>query len=375
MGGAFTAVANDHNAIWSNPAGIGRIRKARTRHRFHYGSFPSITLGFNSAATSLYSKSTSFSGTTEAEKDQQVSEAIAAIKSKDTVFWGFFGAQPSVFFEGGKNVVIAMSLFSKRNINYIPRADQDELGLLEDITDVGAVIGVGYTNRTNRLNFGFQLRPVSRSAFEGLSKPSALFANKTAQQANEKLANNVSTLGLDVGLMWTLADFWFPTIGVALLNAPIGCKEDYLNPYAEKRETVCGSMYSGTIKNSEAASLIDPMDLRVGLSILPRITRKLSLRFAVDMHRLGFESGKKNYGLSGLQQAEQIRAGVEVFLGNPLKLAQFSARAGYARGGANFGFSIKAAFLSIDLTTYSAFVGENNSKADLRTLIALSAEF
>ncbi len=30
MGDAFTAVANDENAIWTNPAGIGRSRKARS---------------------------------------------------------------------------------------------------------------------------------------------------------------------------------------------------------------------------------------------------------------------------------------------------------------------------------------------------------
>ena len=41
---------------------------------------------------------------------------IEKIKSKDSVFWGFFAAQPTVFFESGKNVVIALSAFSKRSI-------------------------------------------------------------------------------------------------------------------------------------------------------------------------------------------------------------------------------------------------------------------
>ena len=51
LGGAFTAIANDENAIWTNPAGISRVRKARSRKTTNIVSFPNAVAGANADGT------------------------------------------------------------------------------------------------------------------------------------------------------------------------------------------------------------------------------------------------------------------------------------------------------------------------------------
>ena len=54
MGDAYTAVANDEGAVFYNPAGIARARKARSRSTFHIAKFPNLIAGANSEARSFY---------------------------------------------------------------------------------------------------------------------------------------------------------------------------------------------------------------------------------------------------------------------------------------------------------------------------------
>ena len=56
MGGAFTAVADDPNSVWTNPAGISRIRKARARSKVHMVSFPNAVVGGNQQGLAFYAK-------------------------------------------------------------------------------------------------------------------------------------------------------------------------------------------------------------------------------------------------------------------------------------------------------------------------------
>jgi hypothetical protein len=47
MGGAYTSVANDDSAFWTNPAGIVRTKKARSKERVPLYRAPNITFGAN----------------------------------------------------------------------------------------------------------------------------------------------------------------------------------------------------------------------------------------------------------------------------------------------------------------------------------------
>src|SRR4051812_41940172 len=68
MGNAFTAVANDDSAVWTNPAGIARARKARARNWFSM-KVPNIGAGANARGKKLYQSQVG-------NKEQSLAETI-----------------------------------------------------------------------------------------------------------------------------------------------------------------------------------------------------------------------------------------------------------------------------------------------------------
>ena len=186
----------------------------------------------------------------------------------------------------------------------------------------------------------------------------------------ENDSNKSTATGIDFGMMATLADFWFPTIGVSVLNLPVGCRDDYLNPFTEKRETVCGTVYQGDFGNEDALSTVDPTDIRVGFSIITRMTRKINLRFALDAHNLAFQSGTSNYGLGGIEVSKMLHAGVELFVGNPLLIPPISFRSGYSQGFATFGVSLNLKLFSIDVASYGTDVSSSDTPNEDRRYMA-----
>ena len=141
-------------------------------------------------------------------------------------------------------------------------------------------------------------------------------------------SNSTFALAADVGMLWTFADIWFPTLAVSMMNVPISCKENYLNPFSMTRQKVCGTVFRGEVKNKDALKLIDPTNLMVGLSMTPRITRKVGFRVALEMHHINLEVGDQNWGLTDVSLARKLHGGIEIFVGNPLDPSPFSITAG-----------------------------------------------
>ncbi len=340
MGGAFTAVANDENAFWTNPAGIGRARKARSRNSIHIAKFPNAMIGANSASRSMYSAIKSASGSTIADV---VSDASVPT---DKPLYIRAAAFPVVIFEGGKGL------------------------------PMGAAVGFAYSNFANRLNLGLTLRPTYRYAYED-SVPSEDLTSKTALTKRMRKDSNRGTgIGVDAGFLFTLADFWFPTIGMSIRNLPTGCKTDYLNPYTEERQNICGTKYSGSRGNPDALTAIDPTDVRAGVSISPRFTKDYSLRFSADVHNLYLKSSSAYYGLPGVDAAKLLHAGVEFFIGNPLVQSPFSIRVGANQGFVTYGASINVPWFHIDFASYGVDISDQVRRVeDRRYLLALGTNF
>ena len=62
------------------------------------------------------------------------------------------------------------------------------------------------------------------------------------------------------------------------------------------RQEVCGTVYQGEVKNKDALALVDPMNLMVGISMTPRITRNVGFRVALEMHNINLEVGQQKLG-------------------------------------------------------------------------------
>lgn len=377
MGGAFTAIANDKNSLWTNPGGIGRIRKHRSRQKKHLLSIPNIVGGFNDSGKSFYSrfKTASSNSSSEETTSNNIKEAAKEITKSSSPAWARLAINPVIFYEGIKNVPMAFGIFTNSHISITPSDEDEDKAQIDSTTDVGLNLAFGLTNNVNRLNIGLQVRPIARYTYDSSISYEDLSKTKKLSESIKNNGNKLSSLAIDIGILYTLADFWFPTIGLSILNVPLGCQNNYLNPYSKKRETICGTKFTGTINNPESLHLVDPTDFRLGLSITPRVFHKFALRIALDLHQLAIETGASSYGLPGVGLSKQFHAGIELFYGNPLLSSPFSVRAGINQGFLTYGLSFNLSWLYIEIASYGQEISiKSTSQEDRRFLFALSLE-
>ena len=238
------------------------------------------------------------------------------------------------------------------------------------VTDVGTSLGYAYTNFANRLNIGLNLRPTYRYAYED-TVPSSDLKSKTALLKRIKKDSNRGVgIGADVGLLFTIADFWFPTIGVAIRNLPTGCVDDYLNPFTETRQKICGTTYAGSNGNSEALSVIDPMDARIGFAISPRIAKDYGIRLTADIQNIYLGTGTAYYGLPGIDISKMLHGGIEFFTGNPLERSVFAVQLGANQGFVTWGFIINTALASVEFASYAVDVSSTVKRVEDRRYVA-----
>ncbi|MGE0172817.1 MAG: hypothetical protein AB7T49_08530 [Oligoflexales bacterium] len=369
MGGAFTAIANDENAIWTNPAGIARIRKARSRSAVHSVRFPNLIVGANTSGQTFY-KALQENGDESADTLSENSDKLS-----ENPLWAVTSAFPMMMLELG-SMPAATGAFTHTTIKAVVDKESSDQADTQIISDTGGVATLAFTNKTNRFNVGLQLRYVGRYAYED-TVPLATLSDRQALQAEFKEnANRSAALAADFGLMWTLADFWFPTIGVAVLNLPQGCRDNYLNPYSKLRETICGTVFTGSFGNEDALSTVDPTDIRFGVSITPRIHRKLAIRIGLDMHHFHFASGDANYGYSDIPMLKRTHVGVELVFGNPILPSPFSISMGANQGFYTMGASLRLPYFSLDFASFGKDVSNTDSpEEDRRLLGGISAIF
>ncbi len=372
MGGAFTAVSNDENAIWTNPAGISRVRKQRARHAVNKVKFPNLVGGVNPGAKAFYGAMSS--SVDEGELATKISQNSAQLVDKP--FWVMAGAAPLMMLNFGRQLSTALAGYSYTTMKAQVDSVNPNLTTTEIISDVGGVAGFALTNSSNRFNLGFQVRPISRYAFEDTLATSTFLDAKLMQETLKTNANVSQGLAIDGGMMFTLADFWFPTIALAVINAPSGCKDNYLNPFSMTRETVCGTVFTGKFSNPDAISTVDPTDFRVGMSITPRFGRKLAMRLAADLHQITLTSGTSTYGLSDIPLMKRVHAGIQIITGNPLLPSPFSISGGISQGYVTAGASLRLGWLSFDVATFGRDISSTGVPyEDRRSVAGFSLDF
>jgi hypothetical protein len=210
MGGAFTAVANDESVFWTNPAGIGRVRKARSREGVHIIRIPNATAGANKGSKDVLAviKGSSAEG---------VADAIAgSTLNSSKPFYARVAAFPVILFDAGKNNPMGFGVFENTAMRIFIDKEIPTDARIVAVSDVGANYGIAYANLANRLNLGITLRPTYRYAFEDTAPTSELKSRVALVKRIQKSNNRGVGIGADVGFLFTLADFWFPTIGGAI---------------------------------------------------------------------------------------------------------------------------------------------------------------
>ncbi len=369
MGGAFTAVANDENAVWTNPAGLARGRKPRSRGAVNLIKAPNIIVGANAASREFINGVNTSSNTGLAVVSDK------ADKLSEKPFWATTAVFPLAMFDAGGAPSIA-GAYSATTIQSVIDEDSRDLAKTSAVTDLGALYGLALTDKNHSLSLGLVGRYVARYAYEDKIPLASLKVPNDLQTRIKAGSNRSTALAVDAGVMWTVADFWFPTIGLSMLNAPIGCKDGYLNPFSKKREKVCGTVFHGEFENPEAISTVDPSDLRFGLSITPRFSSKLAARVALDLHHLPVTVGDSHFGLDGIEPIKQLHAGIEVFVGNPLERSPLTVAMGLSQGYFTFGTTVEVGVFALEFSTYGRDISSTStSREDRRMLAGLSLDF
>lgn len=368
IGRAFTSIANDEDSIWTNPAGIARIRKARSRSTVNLIKIPGLVVGANS-------KSREFIKGIGNNSDNADQIAAEADKLGDKPFWATTEASPLMMIDFNTMPAV-IGGYSSTTVRSMVNQDDPQLANTEAVSDVGGIFGLAFTNPSNRFSVGVQARYLARYAYEEKVPLTTLADGRELQKQIKEKSNKSTALAIDTGMLWTLADFWFPTVGIAMLNAPSGCKADYLNPFTKTRSTICGTVFQGEFSNPEAISTVDPTDLRAGISISPRLSNKFGARIAVDMHHIALVSGNSVYGLDGIGLIKQLHAGIEFFTGNPLLPSPVTFGLGFNQGYYTMGASIRLGVLALDFASFGQDISSTASpQEDRRWLGGLSIDF
>lgn len=377
MGGAFTSIGNDENTVWTNPAGISRTKKPKSKHKFNLLAFPALVIGGNSQAQTFNHHYSDGDGS---HNEKIVSAMKTLVEEGDGTLnkpvWAFVGVNPMAFVSAGFYDSSVLGLYSSNRLKIIPDTVDNTSAQVQTVYDTGVILGSALSTRLNTMSFGIQVRGVRRSFYDDFVSYTTL-ANSSEMQTRMELDNNIGTgIAADAGLLFTIPDFWYPSLGLAIINLPTGCVENVLNPYEEKRQTICGAVYSGSIVNQESLLQVDPTDIRMGVSLTPRISTKVAMRIAVDLHHLYVNSGETYYGLSGVEASKLLHAGVELFVGNPLLIPPFSLRFGQSQGFTSYGLSLRIKFFSLELASYGQDVSSaKSSTQDRRNLLNFSMEF
>lgn len=329
MGNAFTAIADDFNALYYNPAGLARIDSWD-------GEFfnPSFTLSENLKTVVQDSQQTSSTNETiELIEENSGNDQSLTLGLSPHLIFPHFGF--------GASAQLNTELIFRRNI-----AVDTLLGI-----DIIAPISFAMNFFDDKLSIGVtgKLRVVSTvdqridiSDLEALQNRDLNNEDPNSENPSEdepSLENYVLGgigVGADVGILFTPTKTWEPTIGVAIID--IG------GTHFEKVELDKDSFGKPDVKLAS---------VNVGFSLKPYDKNNKYLRFAMDMQSINqpFSFSKK------------LHAGAEFGWGQFLKI-----QAGSYKGAATFGVQLDAGITNLRLVTYKEQLGAVAGQHESRRL-------
>jgi hypothetical protein len=355
MGFSSTAVSTDSESVFANPAGLSRMRNPRSRDGIHEIQFPRMSVVGSERTLGVIGDEV---GNLKANPlPAIVADSEPRGNSANGTEIRMF---PSIVFGGKSAATWLVGLYAdSRNEVLHQQASEDGLFSITRDNTFGGAVGVGGSSRGGTFAYGFSLRPNSR--YFGATTDQAI-----APQSPPDLATGISSLGrtigigVDAGVLFTAADFWLPTIGLVARNLPTGCAADVVHPFAKSAKTICGSKRSGATDQAQIRTLVDPTDIRIGVSMTPRFSvgpDRLNLRLSAEASSITWPQDGVSYGLPDVPLERMLKAGVELFFGHPLMVSPFALRAGIYAGEPTWGASLEVWLVRLE---YSSFAKETS---------------
>ena len=355
MGNASTATSTDSESVFANPAGLTRIRNPRSRNGIHEVNIPRISIvGSDKELKAIGG------GFGQYERNPLL-DAFSKLNPKgNSEFRQEVRVFPSVVFGGKSAATWVLGAFGDNRTTIEHQAgNPNGTYLIQRDVTVGGAIGVSGSSRGGTFSYGLSLRPNARY-FSSENNVTIDPDNPPNYSTSFMALTQTTGIGLDGGILFTAADFWLPTLGIAVRNIPTGCVADVMHPYAKSTTTICGSVRTGSRAPEHPRTMVDPTDVRLGFSMTPRFMlgpERLNLRLSAEASHLAIPMGASSYGLPDVPLERMLSAGVELFFGHPMRSSGLAFRAGTADGGPTWGASIELWVLALE---YSSFLRQTS---------------
>jgi hypothetical protein len=335
MGEAFTAVADDQNALYYNPAGLAKLGSwgydyieilspQFTFTNYDYHAFDNFKDMASLELSTLTSNPETFS---------KFRTVLAKVRNNP--YYARFGINP---FFIKKNFGFGIYLNNELSLSL---HDGNTLARIEDVLDadtrfgyarsfMGEKLAVGATAGYRvRGNVDFNVRIDEISKYTGSGNEEVL----------KKELKTGYAIPVDFGVMFTPIETWSPTMALAIQN--VGDSKFYLPSFTQE------------FSKSKPTPLKQSINL--GMSVTPRFGKKLFARAAMDFRDVNLPR----------PASEKFRVGLE---GGLERL--FTLQAGMANNALSFGMETKLYVLNLRYATYVVERGyASGQKPERRHLI------
>lgn len=341
MGDAAVAVANDENAIFSNPAGIGLVNLTQ-KSIVKVATLPNISYSTNSYTYGLINQnynyySYPYSLIDKAVKDSDKNNFVfSRISVFPTVILGYF--QFGILadsYESGYTTLLQ----SPQNSSYSSGTyDRTFTEFRRD--QEGIVTGLSIPLAKSFL-IGVSARVMQRE-----TKTNTIEANQYGliPQAKSQAENNInSTNGtaIDLGIIMPFKSALSPKLGLSVLD-------------------VGDTTYQAA--NSSSHNEVEKMNIKAGLSLNPTINKYIAAIFSIEEERINDQR---------VNDRDKIHGGCELNFGtNSGSNAPFSLRTGYGNQSISAGVSVFLLFAKLEFATYGESVMISNDTIIDRRYIA-----
>lgn len=353
MGNAYVAVADDENALFSNPAGIGYIDKRdSSKSIIKSASFPNITFSTNSFTSNLIGI---YFDSSQQYPSNITGKAIANSSSNDIVF-----SRLSLF----PNIVIG-----RFQLGFLADVELNGFTTIlssPKLSDFSSSISPITYDRTFSIFYREQLGPVAGFSFQ-ISK-NILLGLGSRLMLRETIIDNIeeNQNGPITPSLQKAENNRNKTFGYAFDTGILIPFQNVLNPkIAVSFLDVGDTTYKA--QNSTYSNEIEKMNIKTGVSINPNLSKNIGAIISIEANRIND---------SRINDRDKISTGCEISFGSHKgSKAPFSLRTGYGMRSLSAGMSLDLIFAALEMATYGETVTVNNGYViDRRYAIKLTVD-
>ncbi len=330
MAGAVGNVADDREAAFTNPSGIGGRHFGKQKLpwvRKLY--FPHFAVAANDHSSELLKEARGKG----AIQDSTIGKAIVDANAGDRQY-ARFGVNLGMVL--GRTLILP---YTDLQVAATPRGQGSNLIDFREMTTTGAGIGWSVASPDETLVLGAFNYVANRNEVKGAFLYNDIISAEARKTIMKENATTSTGTGHNVGLTWRMGKRATPTFGLAMRD-------------------MGNTKYKKTKGTGEAP--VVKQNLGAQFSLSPTVGKSGEFNFALDADRLLDDE---------VTLAKKFRAGVELLLGGPGSYAIFGVRAGYSMAGPSAGLSLNVGLISLDAAMSSVDIGVGNEKVVERRFI------